>query len=168
MILCVCSSRLRAFMARRQRHRGQATLEIIPSLLMFTGMFAAICGLCVYLFLQNMVITAAREGARFAALNTSLGVSTTQAAGIASVKNEVQSILLSTTGQTVGSNNITVTPPTGTVGSRKVSVAVNFSLPNPIPIPDFGAAFDGDPNTTTSRLFETIPLSAAATMRYEE
>jgi hypothetical protein len=141
---------------------GQAVIELVFSLIVFTIILALISTACVYLYMQHTIITAAREGARAAAIN--VDIADNFATGETAVKTRVQNFFSQTTGQTLSLTNIIVNPPTGPVGHRNVSVQVNFTIQNPIPIADFLSAL-GVANTSS---ISNIPVSANSSMRYEE
>jgi hypothetical protein len=151
-------------MVLRSHQKGQATLELIPTLICFAMMLAVVSALCLYLYLQNITITVAREGARFASLNAELGTTATQAVGTAAVKSRISDMVQNALGSPLPANGVTITPPTGTLGNRLVKVKINMNITNPISIPDFNATFNGEP----AKLFETIPLTAEASAHYEE
>jgi hypothetical protein len=144
--------------------KGQAVLELIPSLVMFVTMLSVIFTLCIYLYFQNILITAAREGARVASLTPELATTGQLEAGRSAVIAAVQNFMQQTTGQQLTPEQIEVTAPSGTFGERTVKVAIDYNLTSPVPIPDMSSDYNGDPST----LYHSIPLSASATMHYEE
>lgn len=153
---------MRVFVKRRSRS-GQAVVELCFSIIMFTIMLAMIATLCLYLYMQNSVITAAREGARVAASDINFQSSSTSSTAITNVQNHVISFFQQTTGQTLGSGNISVTGPSGsTTGYRNMVVTVTYTLTNPINISGFMQALGAGPG------LGSFNLSATATTRYEE
>ena len=149
----------------RTKHRGQGVLEITASLIMFTIMIALTMSISAYLYTQHAFVTAARDGARKAAVNTDLGDPATEATGITDIQNEVIDSVAQLTGQLVDEDNITVTPPdaAGTPGDRTVSVVINFDMDNPVNIAGLLGAMGAGGDD-----FATIPIFSTATMRYEE
>jgi hypothetical protein len=149
--------------------RGQAILESIFGIIMFTIILTLTMSITAYLYFQQAMVTAAREGARQAALNTEIGTSATESAGIAYVRSYVIDEVKHLTGQTFDSDiaTITVIPPSQsedqTPGQRMVSVSINWQMKNPINISGFLNALGADGSA-----FDTIPVKAMATMRYEE
>jgi Flp pilus assembly protein TadG len=150
----------------KQKRSGQAIVEMCFSLIMFAIMISLISTLCVFLYVQSNLITAAREGARVAASDPNFKAAGTVATGITNVKNRVTSYFTQTTAQTIPNGNITVTGPTGAVGYRNMLVQVNFTLNNPIPIGSFLAALGVDPTVTDK--ISTISMTSSASTRYEE
>jgi hypothetical protein len=148
-----------------KRTKGQGSLELIPSLIMICLLMAAIAGLCVMLYLQNIAITVAREGARFASVNPELGMPATQAAGRTAVQSKISQMLNDAIGITPTSVDIGIDNPNGTYGERMVKVRLNLAIPNPVVIPDLSQGFTSD---SGGRLLATIPLSAEAAAHYEE
>jgi hypothetical protein len=146
-------------------HKGQGVLELIPTLILFCLMLAMLTSVCLYLYLQNVTITVARESARFASLNAELGTASTEANGRSAVQTKTTQMVYKSIGQTVDPSNVEVSAPTGSFGERIVSVRVNLDIPNPVVVPDLSAEFNGEPG---KRLFETIPLTAEASAHYEE
>lgn len=147
-----------------QKSRGQAAVEMVMTLVMFVTMIALICTICIYLYLQFSLVTAAREGARTAAVSPGLAQSTTLAAAQTTVRNRVKAFFSQATGQSLTDGDIAVTAPTGQFGLRNVSVTVDFVMNNPLRIADLLSAM-GVSNTAT---LATIPLQASASMRFEE
>lgn len=155
-----------ASLRRRKAASGQAVIESIGSIILFTILLAIMMTMVVYLYFQQALVTAAREGARQAALNSSLGNAATQNTGISYVQQYVKDEVKSLTGQTYDASKatITVTPPTGVQGQRTVNVTITWRIQNPLAgvttlIGDLG----GNGNA-----FNWIPVSAGASMRYEE
>ena len=148
-----------------RKHKGQGTLELIPSLIMICLLMAALAGLCVMLYLQNIAITVAREGARFASVNPELGTPSTQAAGRAAVQAKISEMLDDAIGIEPESVDVGIDNPSGSYGERLVKVRLNLAIPNPVVIPDLK---DGFTEGGGGRLMATIPLSAEAAAHYEE
>jgi hypothetical protein len=151
----------------KQKHSGQAIVEMCFSLIMFAIMISLISTLCVFLYVQSNLITAAREGARVAAADPNFKAAGTVATGTTNVKNRVIAYFTQTTAQTIPATDITVTGPTGaTLGYRNMTVQVNFVLNNPIPIGNFLAALGVDSAITNK--VSTINMTSTASTRYEE
>ena len=129
---------------------------------MLSLMFALVCSGFVFLYTQTTLISAARQGARVAAVNMDLASnpSSVQTA----VYDQVNTYFQQTTGQTLAASDVTVTGPTGaTVGQRNVQVTVQYSMPNPLGVAGLLSALGGD-----GAPWQSFPVSATATMRYEE
>jgi hypothetical protein len=148
----------------RSAASGQVVIESIASLLIFTIMLAVIMTITMWLYLQQALVTSAREGARQASLNAELAGAATKSAGVGAVKAYVQNTVRSLTGQDIDPSQITVTGPTGaTPGQRTVAVTLSMTLKNPL-----GVAALFDALGTSGAKFDNIPMSASATLRYEE
>jgi hypothetical protein len=154
---------------RRKAASGQAIIESIASIIIFTLMLGLVMCISVYLYFQQALVTAAREGARQASLNAELGSGSTEQSGISTVQNYVADEIRQLTGQTYSPSvaTITVTPPSSsadqTPGKRQVTVSIVWNMTNPVTVGNMAAVFGGNADT-----FNNIPVSASATMRYEE
>ncbi|MCE3236042.1 MAG: hypothetical protein K0Q50_2222 [Vampirovibrio sp.] len=154
---------------RRKAHSGQVVIEAIASIIIFTIMIALVMSISVYLYFQQALVTSAREGARQAALSSEIGSASTEQQGISNVQTYIQNEIQQLTGQSFdpGIATITVLPPSQsasqTPGQRDVTVQITWNMTNPIGISGLVEAFGADGSA-----FATIPVSAAATMRYEE
>ena len=147
----------------RRRPQGQGIIEMIFGMIMFVSMIALTCTVCMFLYLQHAIVSASREGARVASVNTDYSAGNTATANTA-VTTTVQQFMQQTTGQTLATNQVVITPPAGVIGQRNVTVRVNYTLVNPLPI----AGFLGGLGATGTSALTNIPLVAASTMRYEE
>lgn len=153
------------------RHRGraasgQAIIDSIASIIIFAIMLALIMTISMWLYVQQALVTTAREGARQASLNSSMASTTASVklSGINTVKAYIQNEMLKLTGQAIPSSNITITGPTGaTAGQRTMQVTLQMSLKNPVNVAGLLNAFGGNGNA-----FSLIPMNASATLRYEE
>src|SRR5690606_11916825 len=140
---------------------GQAIIESIVGILIFTILLALIMSVTVYLYFQQALVTAAREGARQAALNSDIGALNTENAGINYVENYVINEIQQLTGQSYNSNqaSIVVTPPSQSPsqinGKRMVTVTINWNLKNPVNIAGLLRALGANGSA-----FETIPVYA--------
>jgi hypothetical protein len=156
-------------LVKRPRKSGQAIIESIVGILIFSMLLAFIMSITAYLYFQQALVTAAREGARQASLNTDIGATTTENAGITYVKNYVIDEIRQLTGQTYSSTmaTIAISPPSRspnqTNGKRMVSVTINWNMKNPVNIAGLLEALGADGSA-----FDVIPVYAMATMRYEE
>lgn len=156
-------------LSRKAANSGQAVIEIIAGVVIFTIMMSLIMSISAYLYFQQALVTAAREGARHASFNSDLGEGGSEQAGSGEVQTYVENTILQLTGQQAspGVATITVVPPSQsadqTSGKRTVSVNIEWQMENPIGIAGFLDALgtDGD-------AFRTFPVYATATMRYEE
>lgn len=152
---------------RRRAERGQAIIESIASIILFAMLLALVMTVTVYLYFQQALVTCAREGARMASLNTTMATDEASAEDdiIAYVEDEVRAL----TGQTFdnGEGTIEVVGPSmsanQTPGQRTVTVTITYNMQNPIGVAGFINALGGDGSA-----FGTIPVTATATMRYEE
>jgi hypothetical protein len=148
---------------RRFVQSGQGIIEIMATLIIFTILLGLTANTSVYLYLAHTFISAARYGARVAAIDPTMTTQTSTAQG--NVVSKVQAYLTSTTGLTVATNNIQVTAPdaAGTVGSRTVTVVINYDLPLPLNVAAVVQAFGGSGAGLSS-----IPIHTSAMMHYEE
>jgi Flp pilus assembly protein TadG len=148
----------------RRYTRGQGVIELIIGLVMFSMMLALMSSVSIYLYVQHSLVSAAREGARIASLDSNIG-GTNVAAGQQAVITRIQDFMRISTGQEIPSANIVVTAPSATApqGSRTVAVEINHVMNNPIAVGALLRGLGADPTG-----LEQIPVSATATMRYEE
>lgn len=147
----------------KSRQRGQAVLEVILSIIMFVILFLGISAVSLYLFVQCSLVSAARDGARTAALNLQLGDPATQSTGVKAVQDSVIAFAKNTAGVSLSYPNITVAGPTGAIGNRQVTVTINYQFNNPVPLQSFLTSL----NATYAGL-DKIQLSSSASMRYED
>lgn len=151
------------------KHSGQAIIEMIGGMIIFTLLLAMVMSLSMYLYFQQALVTAAREGARHASLNNNLGSTSTERTGISEIQSYVTTAIRNLTGQTVSPSvaTITVVPPSEsasqTVGSRNVTVSIQWRMTNPLGVANFLNALGANGDN-----FRTFPVAASATMRYEE
>ncbi len=150
---------------KHHKYSGQGVIEITAMLIVFTILISIVMSFSAFLYLQHAMITAAREGTRIAALNGDLGDADSQDAGTTTVQNYVINSASSLSGQTLTADDITVTAPDpdGTTGERTVTVTINYDMENPVNIGGFLTALGAD-----GSVFDTFPVVATATMRYEE
>lgn len=141
-------------------------IELTVNIIMFVLMITIVTSLSAYLYVQQAIVTTAREGARIGSLNQDIGNPATSASGVDAVKTHVMTMAQRTTGITINEADIDVTPPDPAlpVGERSVEVVLDFSIPNPLPVEPMLAAFSGG----NSYGLGDIPIHAEATMRYEE
>lgn len=144
--------------------QGQAAVEMVMSVLMFVIMLAMVMSLSLYLYVQHTLFTAAREGARIAAVDPSFGNAATTSTGTANVQSWVQNFVSSSTGIQLNNSNITVSGPTGATGSRNITVTLNYTFQNPVQVLTLLNRLGGGSATG----LDTITMSSNATMRYEE
>ncbi len=151
------------------QHSGQAIIEMIGGMIIFTLLLAMVMSLSMYLYFQQALVTAAREGARHASLNRNMASSSTEQTGITEVQTYVTTSIQNLTGQTVtpAVATITVSPPSDsasqTPGNRNVTVSIQWRMTNPLGVANFLNALGGNGEN-----FRTFPVAASATMRYEE
>jgi uncharacterized protein (UPF0333 family) len=154
---------------KRKRKSGQAIVESIFGILIFTILLALIMSITAYLYFQQALVTAAREGARQASLNSDIGAPGTENAGVTYVKNYVIDEIQKLTGQVYSSTTATITisppsqSPNQTNGKRMVIVTIDWKMKNPVNIAGLLNALGTDGSA-----FDVIPVYATATMRYEE
>jgi Flp pilus assembly protein TadG len=158
---------MRSEAVKNAKRKGQAVIELTVSIVIFAIMLCIISSLSMYLYVQHAVVSAAREGARYAAVSQDFE-NGDDADGITAVKGEVIDFFDATTGQTLELDDITVTPPQDPddvpVGQRTVTVTVEYDMTNPIPIGDFLE----DLGVSDASSLKEIPVAASATMRFEE
>lgn len=152
-----------------KRQKGQATVELVMSILFFVAMLCIILGLSLYLYVQHIFISAAKEGVRVAAIQRSFATDPASAAGLANVRNRVRGLIPGSTTLILRDQDIQVSGPNpandpNAVGNRTITVTLNGNFRNPIQIRNFlntlGGGSSGPP--------ETITITSRATMRYEE
>jgi Flp pilus assembly protein TadG len=155
---------------KREKAKGQAIIELIGNIVIFSVMIALVATLSSYLYLQHVVLTAAREGARTGALSNAFAQGN-DSQGITEVQDAVRDFMAQSAGQSLTSDNstITVTPPQdeaegGVFGQRSVTVNIEYELTNPVPIADFIEGLTGGSYENLRK----IPISAEASMRFEE
>ncbi len=151
--------------SNKRAEKGQAIIEMIFSIIMFAIMLSSVTAMSAYLYVQHATITAAREGARIAALNSDLGSAANVGVGEAAVEDFVIDMMASASGITISSADVTVTAPDALdpVGDRSVQIDIDYELTNPIPVGSILTALTGN-----SYGFDTIPIHSEATMHYEE
>jgi Flp pilus assembly protein TadG len=149
---------------KTKKQHGQATIELMASLVFFCLMLVAFSSISAYIYVEHGLVSSVREGARWASLNNDLA-GDDEAGAITAIKTRVITMMRATTGQVLPAQAITVTPPsaTGAFGERTVTVRVNTNIATPFNI---GAMLNGLNAATLPPL--TVPIAAATTMRYEE
>ncbi len=154
---------------KRAAQSGQVVIEMIGGLVIFSMMLALVMSISAYLYFQQALVTAAREGAREASLNNDIGTPGSENKGVTTVKNYVSDTIEALTGQetTTSVATITVVPPSQSLsqasGDRTVRVDIQWKMTNPVGVAGLMDALGGDGSH-----FRTIPVYATATMRYEE
>lgn len=147
----------------KQAQHGQGTIEFLASLVFFCLLLVGFSSLSAYIYLEHGLVTAAREGARLAALSD--GLSGSDVAGATGdVQQRVIAVMQASTGQILDAADITVIPPDSAdpYGERMVRVRIDASMESPLSV---GTIFQGFGATHSNW---TLPLVAQATMRYEE
>lgn len=163
------NKRLGKALRRRPAKSGQVVIEVIVGIIIFTIMLALVMSISVYLYFQQALVTAAREGAREASLNNEIGLGGSELAGTAAIRAYVENTIKKLTGQeaTAGVATITVIPPSQspnqTSGNRTVTVNIEWKMQNPLGISGMLTALGAK-----GEHFKTFPVYATATMRYEE
>lgn len=154
---------------RNASQSGQAVIEVIVGIIFFTIMLALIMSISAYLYFQQALVTAAREGARQASLNNEIGAGGSELAGTTEIQAYVENTIERLTDQQAapGVATITVIPPSQsadqTSGNRTVTVNIEWQMQNPVGISGFLKALGANGDR-----FKTFPVYATATMRYEE
>jgi TadE-like protein len=149
----------------KKRQYGQASIELAMSVLMFVTMMGLLIGLSIYLYINHVFLTAAREGARMAAIDTNFANGGTQATGIQDVQTWVINFVQSSSSFQLTNNNISVSGPNGSViGDRTMTVNVSYQLQNPVQILTFINRLTGG----SAEGLDTFTINDTATMRYEE
>jgi hypothetical protein len=150
------------------RSRGQAIVEAVGTVVVTSIMIGLLTGASYYLYVQQALITAARDAARIASVSSTLGDPATQAAAKTEVINYVKDYIEDTLGQTVGSQAVTVTPPSanGNQGSRQVTVEIAYDLETPAVAVSLMSSFSHSADNGLA--IASFPVYAKATMRYEE
>lgn len=162
-------SHQRPAVQRRAASSGQAVIECVGSLILFTLMMTIMVSITAFLYFQQALVTAAREGARQASLHPAFNSPATEGQGINQVRTLVARQIQQLTGQVYDpdSATITVVPPSEsddqTPGQRTVSVIIRWQLANPVGVSGFMNALGANGET-----FRSIPVGAIAVMRYEE
>jgi hypothetical protein len=148
--------------------KGQAVVDLVASITIFATMTALITTVSYYLYVWHALLTATREGARLASVQSNFQNGGNTATGIAEVQQLVKDFALSTCGQVLDNTNstITVTPPNpaGVFGNRTVTVKLIYNIPNPIPIASGVQSLTGQ---TYSNL-QALPMVSQTSMRFEE
>ncbi len=149
----------------RDKKSGQGIIELIVGILMFTLLIALVVNVSTYLYVQHTMVTAAREGARVAALNEEIGDPDSASAGVEAVRDHITGMVVDTTGISLDEENITITPPNPAdpIGERSVSVEIDMTFEHVLPASEFAAALSQASATGGSSL-----LHAEASMHYEE
>lgn len=145
---------------------GQASIELVMSLLMFVMMLGTLLSLSMYMYMHHNFLTAAKEGARAAAAESKLGSQATYDEGVQNVKDRVSEFVGSTTGidlDPVTDIIVDGPNPTGN-GDQTVTVTVTHDFENPIQIRTFMNRLSGG----SAEGLDTFTISDNATMRYEE
>ncbi len=144
--------------------KGQGSIELVMSLLFFVMMLGTLLSLSLYMYMNHVFLTAAKEGARVAAADSNFGNgNTTQ--GTTDVQTWVNQFVQSSSGITLNANNVTVSGPNGSqVGSRTMTVTVSYQFNNPVQIRGFIDRLNGGSGTG----LDTFNITNTATMRYEE
>lgn len=133
------------------------------SLLLFVAMTGIMISSSAYLYVNQLFLAAAREGARAAATDTRLA-GAAAATATSEIKTRVKNFVSQTSGIQLQDNNITLTGPTGSTGNRTVSLNINYQFTSPIRIGTYINRLNGG-STSAS---DTFTINSTATMRYEE
>lgn len=146
------------------RRKGQASIELVMSLIFFVMMLGTILSLSMYMYVQHTFLTGAKEGARAAAVNTNLANAGTYATGESEVKATVTDFVSSTTNIALDNNDIDIDGPSGAVGNRTVTITISHQFENPVQIRTFIDRLNGG----SAEGLDTFTINGTATMRYEE
>jgi Flp pilus assembly protein TadG len=157
---------MKQFSLKHTARRGQAMVEMIFSIILFVMLLAGLIAFSLYLYVTNSLMTAAREGARYAATDSRLANVATQSAAISDIRQRVKDVASSATAIALEDADITVTGPSGTFGSRTVTIAISYDYTNAIAPMAFMASYGGGSVGDDSLDASTINVSTV--MRYEE
>jgi hypothetical protein len=113
-------------------------------------------------------MTAVREGARYAATDSRLASATpaTVTAAQSDIKDRVQAVVASATNIAIPDADITVSGPTGTFGSRTVTVTVDYDYTSSITPVALMSSYSGD--TVGADTLDGSNINISTVMRYEE
>lgn len=157
-------------MRRLKNAKGQAIVELVVNVIVFAIMIALTAGLSSYLYLEHLILTAAREGARAAALDGDFALGNT-ATATTNVQTVVKDFMRNTAGQVLNDANseinVTAPDPAGVKGDRTVGVEVIYEVANPVAIADFIAQY-GSGAADANAPLSTFRMEGSAMMRYEE
>jgi Flp pilus assembly protein TadG len=150
----------------RQSSKGQVMIEMALAIIIFCLFLMFLVMISFYLYFQHTFLTAARDGARFAATEPKLASAnaTERSEGIDDVKDHVRNFVQTTTGMVLSNGEITVTGPTGTVGNREVQVTIVHTYDSPFHPSEM---LSGDAAVTAESV-ESFEINATAVMFYEE
>ncbi len=148
----------------RSAAKGQGTIELVMSLLLFVMMLGTILSISTYLYINHIFLTAAKEGARAAAVESNLADAATYADGETNVQDRVVEFVAQSTGIELTPSDVDLTGPTGAVGDRTVEVSVTYQFQNPVQIRTFINRLGGG----SASGLDTFNIGSTATMRYEE
>ena len=141
-------------------------IEMIFSIVLFVMLLAGLIAFSLYLYVVNSLMTAAREGARYAATDSRLASVSTQSAAIADTRQRVQTVASSATGITLADADITVAGPTGTFGSRTVTVTISYDYTSSLAPMALMASYSG--GSVAGQSLDASTIDVATVMRYEE
>jgi hypothetical protein len=145
--------------------KGQASIELVMSLLLFVAMLGTLLSLSMYMYINHTFLTAAKEGARMAAVEANLANAGTWATGEDNVIEWVQNFVSSSSGIALADDDIALSGPDGgTIGNRTVTVTVSYEFQNPVQIRTFMNRLSGG----SASGLDTFTITNTATMRYEE
>lgn len=143
--------------------KGQAVVETVVSMIIFSFMVGGIAALSAYLYMQHSLVSAARFGSRKASINSDIG-NGNFAQGEQDITDDVIDFWAATTGQEITADDVTVDGPNGAQqGERTVTVTVNYELQNPVNFDGALQAIGAGPSGLGQ-----IEMAASATMHYEE
>ena len=151
----------------RGRQRGQASVDLVASQIMFSIMLASLVSISLFLYLNHAFATAAAIGGRVASSDVNIGNPTTFATGEANVKTQVKQFIKSASGIELQNNQITVTQPTGALGSRQVKVSITHNVDSPIKVQSMMSQM-AHPGQAPPQDADKFAISSAATFHYED
>ncbi|MCA9788601.1 MAG: hypothetical protein KC476_08060 [Cyanobacteria bacterium HKST-UBA06] len=147
------------------KQRGQASVDLVGSLIMFTVMMGFLASMSVFLYINNVFTTAASMGARTAAVEGALADAGTFSQGESAVKQVVKDFVGNSTGITLEDSDISVSMPTGTFGERTVTVQIVEVMESPVKVMTL---LNNMREEGSSGHEDEFTISASATMHYEE
>ena len=151
----------------RQRQKGQASVDLVASLVMFSIMLASLVSISLFLYLNHAFTTAAAIGGRVASSDVNIGSPTTFATGEANVRSQVKQFIESASGITLSDNQIAVTQPRRALGSRQVTVSITHDVDSPIKVQPMMNEM-AHPGQAPPAGADKFTISSSATFHYED
>ena len=150
----------------RAGRKGQAAVDSMMAIILFMMMLGGLICASLYIYLENIYYTAAREGARYAATDPALADVITQAQEIVNIKQQVKNVINGAGGASIADNNITIVVPVGVLGQRTVTVTVSYRYQMPIKPMALMKGMAGD--TSAGDNLDSFVVGGSSIMHYEE